>query len=413
LTANTLAVILKLNAFKNMTPALRLLLASLGGIFVFKAAALFTRRRPKGIGLPLFLFAWPGVIPDCFRERHTARTIEPGPFLAAWARMGLGAASVVLLAALAPRISDRLLGPAGIAALLLAVHLGICDLLPWLLRWAGFGVPLLFDRPWAARSLAEFWSRRWNLAFVEMNQRLFARTLYRRLGKTGSRLALFALSGLLHELALSFPAGGAWGLPLGYFLLQGALVGVEKRFRIVNRAWTWFWLIATSPWLFHEPFRRALIIPFYRWLHALMAQNTLEWYLSYALYAAAIGHLLILIASFQAPIRLGWKEDVAKLARFNEKIFWVYGLYILLCIVSFAAVTWRLHDEFLAGEPAARSVAGFIATFWTIRVLVDVFWYDHSDWPQGNALVSGHALLTSLFCTLATVYWVAALAPPR
>ena len=365
-----------------MTSGERLVLASAGGIFALKLVGLWRRPRPHGIGLLAFLLAWPGVLPDRFRKRENSRPIDARQFLEAWARMAMGAVAIALLAIAAPHIPDGVLGLAGVAAILLTVHLGVCDLLPWLLRWAGFGVPLLFDRPWASRSLAEFWSRRWNLAFVEMNRSLFVRPLH-RLGTTGSRFALFALSGLLHELALSFPAGGGWGLPLGYFLLQGALVAAEKRFRIANRAWTWFWLIAPSPWLFHEPFLRTLIVPFYRWLHVLVAQNTLEWYLSYALYASAIGHLLILIASFQAPVRLGWKADIAKLARFNQKIFWVYGCYILLCIVSFAAATWGLHDEFLAGEPAARCVAGFIAVFWTIRVLVDIFWYDHRDWPQG------------------------------
>ena len=380
---------------------------------MFKAAALAGRRRPRGIGLLVFLFAWPGVIPDCFRERQPAQIIESGRFLAAWARMGLGAASVILLAAFAPRIPDRLLGLAGIAAILLTIHLGVCDVLPWLLRWGGFGVPLLFDRPWAAASLTEFWSRRWNLAFVEMNRRFFLRPLYRYCGKSGAPVAVFALSGVLHELALSFPAGAGWGLPLGYFLLQGVLVAIEKRFRIVNRAWTWFWLIAPSPWLFHEPFRRNLIVPLYRGLHALIAQHTAEWYLSHALYAAAICHLLVLIASFQVPARLGWRDDIPKLTRFNQKVFWVYGFYILLCIVSFAALTWRLHDEFLAGEPAARGLAGFIAVFWTVRVLVDICWYDHRDWPTGNALVTGHALVTSLFLALATVYWFSALGSVR
>jgi hypothetical protein len=389
-------------------PLLRLLLATVGMSYALKTVALATRHRPmSATGLLVFLFAWPGVIADAFGKRRVAQNIEPLRFLAAWARTVVGAASVILLAVYAPCISDGILGLAGIAALLLTVHLGIGDLLPWLLRWAGFGVPLLFDRPWAARSLTEFWSCRWNLAFVEMNQRLFLRRLYRYFGKGGSRFALFALSGVLHELALSFPAGAGWGLPLGYFLMHGALVAVEERFRIANRAWTWFWLITPSPCLFHEPFRRALVVPFYRWLHAMITQNTGEWYLSHALYAAAIGHLLVLIASFQAPARLGWKEDIPKLARFNQKIFWVYGFYILLCIVSFAAMTWRLHDEFLAGEQAARWLAGFIAIFWTVRVLVDVVWYDHRDWPRGNALVAGHALLTSLFCSLATVYWFA------
>jgi alginate O-acetyltransferase complex protein AlgI len=399
--------------FNNVSPAVRFALASVGGILALKAVTLLTRRRPPGAGLPAFVFAWPGVVPDSFCARRAAQIIDSGRFLGAWARMSLGAASVIVLAVYAPHIPGEILGFAGIVALLLTVHLGIGDVLPWLLRWAGFGVPLLFDRPWAARSLGEFWGRRWNLAFVEMNQRLFLRPLHRHLGKSGARFAVFAVSGLLHEAALSFPAGGGWGLPLGYFLLQGTLVAIEERFRIVNRAWTWFWLLAPAPWLFHEPFRRALILPFYRWLHAFIAQNTLSSYLSYALYAAAIGHLLILIASFQAPSRLGWKQDIAKLTRFNQKIFWVYGLYILLCIVSFAAVTWRLHDEFVAGEPAARCVAAFIATFWTIRVLVDLFWYDHRDWPQGNAMITGHALLTSLFCTLATVYWFAALWPSQ
>jgi len=98
------------------------------------------------------------------------------------------------------------------------------------------------------------------------------------------------------------------------------VVAVERRFSIANRAWTWFWLIAPSPWLFHAPFRRVLIIPFYRWLHGVIAQNAGEWYLSQAIYAAAIGHLVVLIATFQAPVRLGWKRDVAKLTRFNQKV---------------------------------------------------------------------------------------------
>jgi alginate O-acetyltransferase complex protein AlgI len=392
-----------------MTPFARLLLATGGGIFALKGVALATRRRAGvSFGLAAFLFAWPGVIPDRFATRRRGEVIDAGRFLAAWARLFVGVLSVLLLSIFADRIPESVLGLAGVAALLLTIHLGICDLLPWLLRWAGFHVPLLFDRPWRSRSLAEFWSRRWNLAFVEMNQRLFLRAAHRHLGARAARFALFALSGVLHEVALSFPAGGGWGGPLGYFLLQGALVAIEERLRIASRVWTWFWLIAPAPWLFHEPFRRTLIVPFLRWLHDGIARNSYTWYLSHALYAAAIGHLIVLIASAQVPGRLGWKEDLAKLARFNQKVFWVYGFYIVLCIVSFAILTWRLHDAFLAGDMSARWLAGFIAVFWTIRVVVDVFWFDYRDWPPGNALIAGHAMVTSLFSVLAAVYWCAA-----
>ncbi|MBI3720931.1 MAG: hypothetical protein HY248_00130 [Fimbriimonas ginsengisoli] len=392
-----------------MSPASRLLLATLGPIYLLKIASVTRLGRLKPAGLAVFLFAWPGVVPDHFRSRSPAQDIDPSRFLRAWIRTVAGAIAILLLAIYAPRMPDPVLGLAGIAAILLTLHLGVADLLPWLLRWAGFDVPLLFDRPWAARSLAEFWSRRWNLAFIEMNRRLLLRTARRHLGRRWTRFALFLLSGLLHELALSYPAGGGWGLPLAYFALHGLLVAIEERFRIAGRAWTALWLLAPSPWLFHEPFRHALIVPFYYWLHALIAQRPWSWYFSHALYAAALGHLLVLIASFQVPVRLRWREDLAKLSRFNRKIFWVYSFYIFLCILSFAVLTWRLHDAFVAGDSAARWLAGFIAVFWTARVAIDIFWYDHRDWPPGNALVAGHVLVTTLFSVLAVTYWSAAL----
>jgi len=176
----------------------------------------------------------------------------------------------------------------------------------------------------------------------------------------------------------------------------------------VSRAWTLFWLVAPSPWLFHEPFRRALIIPFFRALHGLLTAHNATWHLSYALYAAATAHLLILIASAQVPSRLNWRHDLRNLAPFNRKIFWTYGAYIVLCIMSFAALTWLLHDDILAGVHAARALAAFIAIFWTVRVGIDIFWFDYRDWPPGNALIAGHSLLTTLFAAIATVYWCAA-----
>jgi len=390
----------------------RLLLTSIGGILALKIAVLATRHRPlPSSRLALFLFAWPGVFPDAFRRRRPPQPIEASRFFSAWARTAAGIVSIVLLAVYAPRLPEDFLGLAGTAALLLTIHLGLCDLLPWLLCWAGFEVPLLFDRPWAARSLAEFWGRRWNLAFIEMDRRLLLRPLHRIAGGRGARFALFILSGLLHEAGLSFPADGGWGLPLVYFLLQGVLVEIEDRFRIAHRAWTWFWLLAPAPWLFHAPFRRALILPLYSGLHALLAGHTLAWYVSGALYAAAIGHLAVLVASFQAPARLRWKHDLAKLTRFNRRIFWLYGFYIGFSILGFSALTLCLHDAFLAGNGAARGLALFIAVFWTIRVLADFVWYDRRDWPPGNALVAGHALLTTLFCSLAAVYWFAVFLP--
>jgi hypothetical protein len=42
--------------------------------------------------------------------------------------------------------------------------------------------------------------------------------------------------------------------------------------------------------------------------------------------------------------------------------------------------------------------------YWAARVGVDLFYFDHHDWPPGRRFVVGHALLTSLFAALAVTY---------
>jgi len=133
--------------------------------------------------------------------------------------------------------------------------------------------------------------------------------------------------------------------------------------------------------------------------------NHFEPWLSLALWLAGIGHFCILFASFQVPGRLGWKEDLAKLTPFNRKLMWVYAGTTLLTIITFGVLTLVLHHEFLAGDRAAVALATFIAIFWTLRIVVDFFYFEHADWPTGSQFVIGHFLLTALFTALAATYW--------
>jgi hypothetical protein len=125
---------------------------------------------------------------------------------------------------------------------------------------------------------------------------------------------------------------------------------------------------------------------------------------SAALWLAGIGHFCVLIASFQVPYRLNWREDLAKLAPFNRKLMWVHGGFAVLTIAAFGALTIVLHNEMLSGERAALSLAAFIALYWITRIVVDFAYYEHKDWPKGRAFVFGHLMLTLLFGFLAATY---------
>ena len=141
-------------------------------------------------------------------------------------------------------------------------------------------------------------------------------------------------------------------------------------------------------------------------------QTTQQWMIlvpmetlfSLALWLAGIGHFCVLIASFQVPRRLGWKEDLAKLTPFNRKLMWVHGGFAVLTIIAFGLLTLVLHNDMLHGDRAALGLAAFIGVYWSVRIVVDFTYYDHKDWPRGRGFFIGHVLLTLLFAFLAVTY---------
>jgi len=122
------------------------------------------------------------------------------------------------------------------------------------------------------------------------------------------------------------------------------------------------------------------------------------------MWLAGLGHFVILLASFQVPARLRWKEDLAKLMPFNRKLLWVQSSFTVITIIAFGTLTLVLHSELLHGDRAALGIAAFIGIYWTARILVDAFYFSHEDWPKGKMFVLGHFLLSSLFLFLALSY---------
>lgn len=122
----------------------------------------------------------------------------------------------------------------------------------------------VFRDPEGARSLAQFWAQRWNRPFSEMLQTAVMRPLTLRLGRRGALAVCFALSGLLHEWALSLPVHGGYGLPTLYFGGQLLLLGVEQHLRarhrgperwgLAGRLWTLGWAVLPAVLVFHPPF---------------------------------------------------------------------------------------------------------------------------------------------------------------
>jgi Membrane bound O-acyl transferase family len=397
----------------HLGPVERLLCCSLWLLYVIKGWSLLNQSREdiksfSPLGLLLFSYIWPGIDATPFRERQATDPTAARWFVFGFPTMCLGVAAILLLALHTDSLSPTVLGLAGIAGVLTTVHLGYSDVLSSAMRLIGFPVSRLFDQPLLSRSLRDFWSHRWNGPFVEMNKLLFRPLLRNRFSRIQTALALFLISGLLHELALSFPAQGGWGGPLFYFLIQGTAVRYEKRIApkslFARRLFIWAVLLLPAPLLFHTAFREALILPLLHSLHSLPALSSVPDFWVFLLTAAGYGHFLVLVASFQVPHRLNWREELQRLRPLNRKLLWTYGAYIASMILIWGLVTLNLRAEFLQGDKTSLVLLGIIALFWWSRVIIDAFYFEHSDWPEGLEFILGHTMLTSLFVTLASTY---------
>jgi len=128
-----------------------------------------------------------------------------------------------------------------------------------------------------------------------------------------------------------------------------------------------------------------------------------------ALRTAGWLHFCILLASALTPGALDWRTNLASLHPFLRRLFWVYGAFIVLVIISFGTLTVRHVHELAAGAPLARSFCGFIATFWLARLLVQLFIFDARPFLTNWFYRIGYHGLTVAFAYFAAVYAFAAL----
>jgi len=161
------------------------------------------------------------------------------------------------------------------AVLLLAfsliLHFGLLSISAGMWRLSGVPTYYLFKTPAKSKTLNEFWSKRWNLAFSEMTSVAIFRPLKSKIGAAAALMIAFVFSGLLHELALSVPVNSGYGFPLLYFIIQGIMVIIERTLinykagflqnRVFTRIWVFFWIVVPMPLLFHAQFISRVIWP--------------------------------------------------------------------------------------------------------------------------------------------------------
>jgi alginate O-acetyltransferase complex protein AlgI len=233
--------------------------------------------RPAAARSLAYLFLWPGM----GARKFLFSTDRPSrPALSAWVwaatKTILGA---ILLWGVARRTGQGLLaGWIGMIGIIFLLHFGLFALLSLFWQSRGVDAPPLMQCPVAAKSLHDFWGRRWNAGFHDIVFGLFFLPLARRCGATAAAILTFVISGLIHELVITVPANAGYGWPTLYFTLQGAAMTLERA-RLnaacsLTRNWpgrVFAWAVVVLPIfaLFPPVFVLRVMVPFLHVIHAL------------------------------------------------------------------------------------------------------------------------------------------------
>jgi len=253
-------------------------------LFTMKTVIVCEVRHTKQIRLTLFQWIgfavfWVGMRPALFADVPRSPRKDYTLFIRRGCRNILLGLSLIIVSRLTwdgRFVEDQFYRTLLVTILLLpgislTLHFGFFNLLTAAWRYLGAEANMLFREPFKSLTLAEFWGKRWNLAFSEMTTLAIYRPLRAKWGTLPATLVAFLFSGLLHELAISVPVRSGYGLPLAYFALHGAAMLLETRIPWIattlakkpalGRIWTMSWILLPLPILFHQPFLQQVVWP--------------------------------------------------------------------------------------------------------------------------------------------------------
>ncbi len=219
-----------------------------------------------------YMLLWPGLDADAFLN-ETKVDDQPTrlELLSAVIKTSVAIACLIWVMPRTAELPVYLRGWFAAVCIVFMLHFGLFHLLSIAWRFKGVQARKLMNAPLLSTSLTEFWGKRWNVAFRDLTHKFLFRPLLRKLGANGALIVGFIMSGLIHDLVISVPAGGGYGEPTLYFMIQAIGVSIQKsefasalKLDRGFRGWvvTTAFLLGPVVLLFHKPFMAEIMVPF-------------------------------------------------------------------------------------------------------------------------------------------------------
>jgi hypothetical protein len=128
---------------------------------------------------------------------------------------------------------------------------------------------------------------------------------------------------------------------------------------------------------------------------------------------------VLVFVNLYAPIRFGWKQELARVSLLTRQVFGAHAIFLVLLLALFAALFLTCAESLLEPTRLSRGVLIGLTAFWGLRMLMQWFYYSPAIWrgDRFNTVMHGVFSLTWVYVTAvcAVALWVNlhGIAPPR
>ena len=128
------------------------------------------------------------------------------------------------------------------------------------------------------------------------------------------------------------------------------------------------------------------------------------------IWLAGAVHVGIVLVNGPLLGRLRVGERLAGVPRFLRQIVYVHWAYILIVVGLFAALCFGFASDLAGGSGLGRFLSGFMAGFWLLRIVLQVFYYDRELRRENRGL---DLLYVGSLIALVWIFGMAAWRPVR
>lgn len=113
------------------------------------------------------------------------------------------------------------------------------------------------------------------------------------------------------------------------------------------------------------------------------------------------------VANLFVPGRFRWREEMARLSLLNRQIFQAHSFFLIVTLVMFSALLLTCGPALLEPTRLARAVLTGLFVFWTLRMLMQWFFYSPETWRGNQFFTAVHVIFSVTWVYVSGVFGVA------